>query len=126
MWGDQVLLVNAYVLYRSTHTLMWKTNKKNSMNQYEFRRSIALEWIGGNDPGGNRSSTTFRKRKSDDISRSSSNCEMSTNATEPKAQRVTDNSLDPIGGALRCRLDESLFHYPELIEKGRPCCSLCR
>jgi hypothetical protein len=36
MWGVQVLLVNAYVLYKTTHLYMWKKNKKSLMSHYEF------------------------------------------------------------------------------------------
>jgi hypothetical protein len=36
MWGVQLLLVNAYVLYRTAHLYMWKKNKKGIMSHYEF------------------------------------------------------------------------------------------
>ena len=36
MWGVQVLLVNAYVLYKSAHLLVWKTPKKDILSQYDF------------------------------------------------------------------------------------------
>jgi hypothetical protein len=36
MWGVQVLLVNAYVLYRTAHCIIWKTEKKLILSQYEF------------------------------------------------------------------------------------------
>jgi hypothetical protein len=35
--GVQVLLVNAYVLYKSAHLLVWKTPKKDILSQYDFR-----------------------------------------------------------------------------------------
>jgi hypothetical protein len=52
MWGVQVLLVNAYVLYKSAHLLIWKIPKKDIKSQYHFRKSIVLDWFGfgkGND-----------------------------------------------------------------------------
>jgi len=124
MWGVQVLLVNAFILYRSAHTLIWKTDKKNILGQYEFRRSIALEWIGGRDPQDTRSCHTERKRQAEDISVSQTSS--ITTSSDAKARKVTDAALDPQKGALRFRLDETLFHFPEMSKVERPCCSLCR
>ncbi len=36
MWGVQVLLVNAYVLYWTAHSIIWKTDKKLILSQYRF------------------------------------------------------------------------------------------
>ena len=36
MWGFQLLLVNAYVLYKTAHLILWKKNKKTIISQYEF------------------------------------------------------------------------------------------
>ena len=99
MWGVQVLLVNAFILYRSAHTLIWKTDKKNILGQYEFRRSIALEWIGGRDPQDMRSRNIERKRRADDISVSQASS--ITTSSDGKARKVTDAALDPQKGALR-------------------------
>jgi hypothetical protein len=35
-----VLLVNASVLYRTAHSIIWKTEKKLILSQYEFREEI--------------------------------------------------------------------------------------
>jgi hypothetical protein len=43
MWGVQLLLVNAYVLYKKSHLLIWKTQKSKLLTQYEFRKSIVLD-----------------------------------------------------------------------------------
>jgi hypothetical protein len=49
MWGLQVLLVNAYILYHSAHILIWKTNKKNILDQYKFREEIVKSWMDGDN-----------------------------------------------------------------------------
>ena len=49
MWGVQVLLVNAFILYKSAHLLIWKTPAKLVLSQCDFRRAIALEWLGVED-----------------------------------------------------------------------------
>ena len=45
MWGVQLLLVNAYILYKMTHLIMWKKDKKSLMSHYDFRHQIALAWL---------------------------------------------------------------------------------
>ena len=45
MWGMQVLLVNAYVLYRTAHSIIWKTEKKLILSQYEFQEEILKAWM---------------------------------------------------------------------------------
>lgn len=39
MWGVQLLVVNAYVVYKTVHLYMWK---KSIMSHYEFRCQIVL------------------------------------------------------------------------------------
>jgi hypothetical protein len=60
MWGLQVLLVNAFVLYRTAHHLIWKTEKKLILSHYEFREAIVKSWIDGDDDKENDSQ---KKRK---------------------------------------------------------------
>ena len=45
MWGLGVILVNAYLCYKSAHLLIWSTDKKDIMSQYDFRKSIVLAWM---------------------------------------------------------------------------------
>ena len=42
MWGLGVILVNAYLCYKSAHLLIWCTDKKDIMSQYDFRKSTIL------------------------------------------------------------------------------------
>lgn len=117
MWGVQVLLVNAYVLYKTAHLYMWKKNKKSIMSQYEFRRQIALAWLSGDESSSQgKRARTISDNDGISISTPSSN----------KARKVSDASLDPNHGNLRMRLDDDQ-HFPVLATSGkRPCCSLCR
>ena len=68
MWGVQVLLTNAYVLYKCTHLHMWKMPAKNIMTQYESCKAVALAWLGDEIS----EAVTSRKRKFDLVSVSSS------------------------------------------------------
>ena len=36
MWGVQLLLVNAYILYKMTHLIMWRKDKKSLMSHYDL------------------------------------------------------------------------------------------
>ncbi len=55
MWGLQVLLVNAFVLYRTAHRLIWKTEKKLILSHYEFWEAIIKACIDGDDDKENES-----------------------------------------------------------------------
>jgi hypothetical protein len=129
MWGLQVLLVNAYVLYRSAHLLIWKTDKTKLLTQYEFRKSIVLDWFGvaeraTEDAASSKSSGTGNNRKRSHCDSTLSS--LTIDNSFKRATRVTEGSLDPFDGVLRIRLDENVEHYPVLSRVKRPCCSLCR
>ncbi len=75
MWGVQLLLVYSYVLYKTAHLLIWKTPKKKILSQYDFWKSIVLEWFGFGPQTvahgtslENTSSENSRRRKFGDIS----------------------------------------------------------
>jgi len=42
MWGVETLLVNAFVLYRETHLLMWKTQKKKILSHFHLKEHCSL------------------------------------------------------------------------------------
>lgn len=44
-----MLLVNACALYHSVHLLIWKTDKKKIMTQYQFQEDIVFvcAWLDG-------------------------------------------------------------------------------
>jgi hypothetical protein len=113
MWGVQVLLVNAYVLYKTTHLYMWKKNKKSLMSHYEFRRQIALAWL---LVEGETWSASKQIRTISDMS--------TATTSSNKSRKVSAASLDPNNGTLRMRLDDDQ-HFPVISTNKRPCCSLC-
>ena len=45
MWGFGVILVNAYIVYKTAHLIIWCKKKDEVLSQYEFRKEIALSWI---------------------------------------------------------------------------------
>jgi len=114
MWGVQLLLVNAYVLYKTVHLYMWKKNKKSIMSQYEFRCQLTLAWLlSGSDPGSQGIKHTCT------ISANESQCASSYS----KARKISNASLDPNSGNLCMRLDGDQ-HFPVIHTSKRPCCSL--
>jgi hypothetical protein len=100
MWGVQVLLVNAYVLYKSAHLLVWKTPKKDILSQHDFQKSIVLDWFGCHQENGCSDS----EKNSSENSRKRTRCDFSASLEEEgsskRAARVMEQTLDPIDGAL--------------------------
>ena len=126
MWGVQVLLVNAFILYKSAHLLIWKTPAKLVLSQYDFRRAIVLKWLGVDHQSAEspeQGGPHPKRRKSDAVSLSACSTETSQGK---RATYVTDAALDPLNGSLRQRLNEFTDHYPERSKLKAPCCSLCR
>jgi len=91
MWGVQVLLTNAYVLYKSTHLLLWKTPRKNILSQYNFRKQVALAWLDEKSEAATRSliDDTRKTRKFDSVSVSSS----TTISETRRAPRFNEEAL---------------------------------
>ena len=119
MWGEQLLLAKAYILYKMTHLIIWKKDKKAFMSHYDFQCQIALAWLLGDD-GSPTNNQPAKKRKIQDSM--ASDC----STTSAKARRVNDSTLDPRSGVLRGRLDDDV-HYPiPPPDAKRPCCSLCQ
>ena len=118
MWGVQVLLVNAFVLYKTLHPFIWKREKKQVLSQYEFCCQVVLEWL--------CSSEEKEDSSAEDESNHTRKCnEASTSSSSKKGKRVNDATLDPISGNLHIHLDND-FHYPIVPDmKNKPCCSLC-
>lgn len=125
MWGVQILLVNAYILYKSAHLQIWKTEKKKLLSQYDFRREIVLAWFGCNDKGNeNKRQLATEDEGSNKTRRVTSLC--SVTVPPSKGRRVNDTTLDPVKGDLSFRLDAD-FHYPVPHPEGKyPPCALCR
>jgi hypothetical protein len=136
MWGVQVLLVNAYVLYRTAHSIIWKTEKKKILTQYRFREEIVKAWMEGekSDSEGqkkrklseNQVSTYSSTSESLGRTRSSVTSIQSEVTVLQRGRKINDKTLDPTSGDLKIRLDAD-FHYPIPPGKNKyPPCSLCR
>jgi len=129
LWGLQVLLVNAYVLYKHAHIYIWKTKPSQILTHFQFRRLVALHWL---NPDLHPISTDGKKRKRNSAAhatsatpntRSSSVASSSNNTT--KASYVNDDTLSE-DGALKCRLSCRFFHCPVRPVAKDPSCSLHR
>ncbi len=90
MWGVQLLLVNAYVLYKTFHLLIWKTAKIKLLSQFEFQKAIVLEWFGleMEDSTSAMMSENRKKRKSD-----LSNMQHSLSSEELNSSKQVTQSL---------------------------------
>ena len=121
MWGVQVLLVNAYVLYRTAHSIIWKTEKKKIVTQYRFREEIVKAWMEEekSDSEGqkkrklseNQVSTYSSTSESLGRTRSSVTSIQSEVTVLQRGRKINDKTLDPTSGDLKIRLDAD-FHYP--------------
>ena len=45
MWIFNVMLVNAYLLYKAHHIIIRFNKKDELLSQYEFREEMTLSWI---------------------------------------------------------------------------------
>jgi hypothetical protein len=140
MWGVQVLLVNAYVLYRTAHSIIWKTDKKLILSQYRFREEIVKAWMEEekSESEGQKKRklsenqvSSYRSSSSESVeilgrTRSSVASIQSELTVLQRGRKVNDKTLDPTSGDLKIRLDAD-FHYPVPPGKNKyPPCSLCR
>jgi Transposase IS4/SAP domain len=140
-WGLGVLLVNSFIIYKKVMEESG-TPVKDCLSQYEFRRLIAMAWIGPaeHDPRRSKASsnTTFnsptfelrkRKRIEESGSRRSVRICIANSALKDnnknKAHRACDNSLQP-DGKLRCRLRRDLHHWPAPAKNHKQRCCLHR
>jgi hypothetical protein len=68
-WGIQELLVNSYLLCKTTHLIVWKKDLKTVLSHYDFRYAVVMALFGVKK---NEDSSTsfFNKRCWDEISSS--------------------------------------------------------
>ena len=45
MLGFGVMIVNAYILYKTAHIIIWRNKKDKVLSQYERGNEISLIWI---------------------------------------------------------------------------------
>ena len=142
LWGFGVLLTNAYLVYCRVQEEAG-VPKKDWMTHYDFLLSIATAWVDSNETD-IRCLRRIRQKKRKQLE------EMTADTTpsppkrvrpsnritkspktgtikRTKAPRVSDHSLHPTSGLLRCRLDHvGHFHCPEESDCNVPSCSLHR
>jgi hypothetical protein len=139
-WGIGVQFVNAYVVYckvmESSGVL-----KKDWLSHYDFRKSVALDWINekkelvsrkrnfvmAEEEADEESPTREKKdeKKDDSANRRSTRAKEREAAAQEEAVvrrsvRVTDSSLHP-DGALNKRLRRDLFHWPKQAKPNQRC-----
>ena len=139
MWGFGVILVNAYLCYKSAHLLIWCTDKKDILSQYEFRKSIVLSWMHDDGvvsvprvPKNNGPSSLSAESASSASLATSRQKRINTqqNNKRKKAIRFNEKTLNPVTGSLKIRLDTSYSHLPkpnlDVIKKSSFRCQLHR
>ncbi len=128
MWGLQVLLVNAYLLYRSAHIIIWKTEREKILDQYKFREEIIKSWMDGDNEDELQQDSRKWKRSKVTVDSHSISLHPSTISESDVVVRgrwIDDKSLDPTNGTLKCRLDTD-FHFPIMQQSTNAPCGLCR
>ena len=98
--GGQVLMVNLYQCYCKHY----KMNGLCPMPHYEFQRRIAHVWL---------DKDYYSEKDKDNLSSSKSVSSGSTrNSSSSRRSRVSGDSLHPLNGNLKCRMNTSLCHWP--------------
>jgi hypothetical protein len=123
LWGIQLSLVNAFVMYRSAHLYIWKKKESSLLSHYDFQKMVALHLLNPEKfPLDSREKT---KRKATEIYDAPS-LRSEKNSTSTRAAAVNDKALDPDDGELRVRLSAKYFHCPTRPKAKDPSCQLHR
>ena len=115
MWGFSVMLVNVYILYETAHLIICCKKKNEVLSRYKFRKEIALIWIQKKTANAEANDNKNNIGR-DDVTKSSVRSPIETRERKKrlnKATRLNEKTLDPVGGALWCRIDTSLCHLPD-------------
>ena len=139
-WGVQVLLTNSYWCYVKFHQLI-DTKESEVMSHYDFIKRIALAWIDPDTHAPERlrskrilsyddvedgSVRTRRRFISDSTTISGLTSEDIGESRKKSNATVSDLSLHPFKGKLKCRLLTSVQHLPEASVCKKPRCQLHR
>ena len=108
-WGFQVLIVNAFKYY-SRHD---EEIQEASMSHLKFQKNIAHTWI-QDDYYGTKNIAPTISPATDACSLSSAS---TATTTSTRRSRIADNSLHPISGSLKSRLDKLGDHWPASTSK---------
>ncbi len=116
LWDVQVLLVNAYILYKHAHISIWNTKPSQTLTHFQFRRLVALHWL---NPALHPTDADGSKRKQDsgEYTRASTpntrSSLMASNSNTNKATFVNDETLAE-DGVLKCHLSSRFFSLSHL------------
>ena len=101
-WGVQVLMVNSYQCYCK----FYEQYGVKPMTHYKYQSMIACAWM-------DKSYYENRGGEAQYVSSSRSVSSMSTNTVESTRRAiVSDILLNPLVGALKCRLNTAIAHWP--------------
>ena len=127
-WGFQLLLTNAYVLYKKFHLLH---SSKAAVSHYDFIKQVALAWINKERywPKTIKLADTTKRKSTDDSTNIQTRARRLQIEDDASSQRsicrmVKDDRLDPINGLLKMRMNYSVQHYPENSTAKKPKCAL--
>ena len=120
-WSLGNLLVNAFILCRTTHKYVWLSNKK-VLSHYEFRKHLSMALL---DPKGK-----YHRFNSGALGETLNLCDHEEMSAEScvrpssKCLRITDASMNPDTGLFNTRLVKTLGHLCLPAEnKNTKCCA---
>ena len=119
-WSIGVCLTNAYIMYVKVNMEEYGKKKSELMSHHDFRKAIALYWINPQEYESeikNKASFTLKRKCSSSTASSVSSISMDSSIKKSKfvktgIHHVTDASLCPNNGSLKCRLDKNVDHIP--------------
>ena len=107
-WGVQVLMVNSYQCYRK----YLQDECLEPMSHYQFQAMIARAWMD------NAYYADIGKASLGSASDMQSTSSISTTtADSTRKSRISNSSLHPLTGKLKCRLNHSYSHWPSPPEQ---------
>ena len=119
-----MLIVNLYVVYRKVLTQAGL----QQVSHYKYQEAITLGLVGPENYGNWKSG--YNTPPPDGDSTLSTLSSSTNSSSGSKRKRVSDYSLDPIQGSIRCRLNKSLDHWPSTATQDKhghkPPCQLHR
>jgi len=123
LWGIQVSLVNAYVMYRAANLYIWKKKESSLLSHYNFQKMVALHLLNPEKYPLDRRENMKRRRSDIDDSQT---LRSTDNSQSTRASVVNDRALDSTNGDLRVRLSTKYFHCPTRPKAKDPSCQLHR
>jgi len=110
LWGYEVCLVNAYMMYCRYHQIY---NLSLKYNHYTFIEATAKAYI---DP---LNCWPTRNRLHLKMIEKRLACPPRAIEKRQRCTQFTDRTLCPVTGTLRCRRDETLCHFPKPVPKKK-------